>query len=145
MTDDAKAAEQDRRDAGRDLAAEKHTVGLVMGSYEGRRWMWELLSFCGPYQSRYTGDGDALGMAWRDGRAAVGGRLLEMVDAHAPDLYLRMVREHQTRLEKQREREAAKAGDDEIAVPLTTTIERMADAQASEGEENSPKPGKKRG
>jgi len=142
---DEKLAEQEKRDAGREEAAEAATLALVMGSYEGRRWMWALLAFTGPYQARYLGDGDALGMAWRDGRAAVGARLLEQIDRHCPEMYLRMVREHQTRLAKTREREAAKAGDDEIAVPLTTTIERMADAQASEGEENSPKPGKKRG
>lgn len=130
MVDDPKASEQEKRDAGRDLAAERTAINNLLATYEGRRWMWELLAFCGPYRARYSPGADALEMAWRDGRAAVGARLIEMIDQHAADQYLRMVREHQTRLERKRESEAAKTTEPTPEPVLETALERMAAAQA---------------
>lgn len=139
---DAKIAEQEKREAGRDLAAEKKVVELVMNRYDGRQWMWDLLTFTGPYQARYLGDGDVHSAIHRDGRAAVGARLIEMIDRHCPDRYVDMVREHQTRLKRQQEREEAKAADPVEERPVMTAIERMGEQQQAADEAERAKPKK---
>lgn len=127
-------AKQEARDAGRDEASEKQTIEKIMGGYSGRQWMWDLLAFTGPYQARYLGDGDVHGAIHRDGRAAVGARLIDMIDRHCPDRYVEMVREHQARLKRKRDLEAQKGADPADEVPVMTAIERMGEAQEAKAE-----------
>lgn len=129
MADDPETAE--KRDAGREVAAEDKTIQTIMASYEGRWWMWNFLSFCAPMHSRYKFDGDVYGAMVRDGHAAVGAHMMDQINRAAPELYLRMLRDHQTRLERAQEREKAKTPDETPEIPeMSTALERMAEEQA---------------
>ena len=134
MPDDPKLAEDEKRDAGREQSAEAKTINTIMATYEGRWFMWNLLGFCQPMHARMQGaDDSALVMAWRDGKAAAGLHLMAQIDAHAPEMYVRMLKDHQTRLERATEREKAKTAepDAEAGVPrFETALERMAETQA---------------
>ena len=101
----------------------------IMADSKSRYTIERLLDRCGSRQQRYLNDGDALGAAWRDGRASIGDFIEGELERFCPDLLLKMIRERRARLGRaikaQRDAEAAEPK------PFTgvTDIERMADAQ----------------
>ena len=123
-----------KRQAGREAKMTGDTLALVMGSYEGRFWMAELLARCNTFSPCYRQDGDALGMAWRDGMADIGRFLLAQLDEHAADSYQRMIRERRARIERVREKaeEDRKAQDAalEAGKNALSPLDAMADEQA---------------
>ena len=132
MPDLDKIEDQENRAAGREIAAEDVTIQAIMSTYEGRWTMWNLLTFCAPMHSRYKFDGDVYGAMVRDGHASVGAHLMGLIDRAAPEMYLRMLRDHQTRLEKQREREKTKTTEPGEEFTGETALERMAEKQRAE-------------
>jgi hypothetical protein len=116
-----------RREVGQAEKREETTIGVIMATYEGRWWMSDLLERCSLFTALYRGDNDAMGMAWRDGRADIGRFLLAQIDGHTPELYARMMRERRTRLEKQQEKVEEvrrKLRTDEV-LPQETPAEAM--------------------
>lgn len=123
---------EQRAAAGRAAKRAEETIGVVMQTIEGRWWMADLLERCNTFTSLYRNDGDALGMAFRDGRADIGRFLLAQIEEHAPDLYARMMRERRTRIEKAREKaeEQRKAAAAAADAPIDETpAEVMLDEQ----------------
>jgi hypothetical protein len=55
----------------------------------------------------YLDDGDALGMAKRDGRADIGRYLETQLQEYVPDQFVRMIRERRTRMERDAEKQKA--------------------------------------
>lgn len=109
----------------------------LMATPQGRFWMERLLDRCGAGHAVYGHDGDALGMAWRDGRGDIGRYLMSQLESYCPDLYLRMLRDRRTRVERAREKaereEARRSGESE-AHSGVTAIEELADTQRREAE-----------
>jgi hypothetical protein len=106
----------------------------IMADSKSRYTIERLLDRCGSRQQRYLNDGDALGAAWRDGRASIGDFIEGELERFCPDLLLKMIRERRARLGR-----AIKAQRDaEAAEPKpfqgVTDIERMADAQREQDE-----------
>ena len=130
-------ADDDDRDRkaqdGREAKWTKNTLEAILNGAEGRWWLAGLLDYCGAFSQRYGLDGDALGMAWRDGRANVGLHLLAQIETHAPDRYAQMMRERRERIE----RAAKKAEEDRRKAEFSklpdgeTLIDRLADRQAT--------------
>lgn len=77
----------------------------LMSTPQGRYWMERLLDLTGARSALYGNDGDALGMAWRDGKAEIGRFVETQLETYCPDLYLRMIRERRARIERQIEKE----------------------------------------
>ncbi len=121
----------------------------LMGTPQGRFFVERFLDFCCEDAELYRDDGDALGMAKRDGLAKAGRWLRVQIEQHCPDLLLRMIRERRGRIARAQvaiaEREAA--GDDERPSGLSP-IEAAADEQArlaaeeAAAAERKPKPKK---
>lgn len=63
----------------------------VMGSVEGRRFVWRLLNESGLFGSSYTGE--AISGAYGEGRRAVAVKLMADLQAESRDAYVRMVAE----------------------------------------------------
>jgi hypothetical protein len=104
-----------------------------MSTPHGRRLMERFLDHCGAGQRLYRFDADGLGMAWRDGMADAGRFWESLLMHHCPDLFLRMIKERRSRLEKQQNDVARKEArrDPTAAPPLVrTSIEDQADEQA---------------
>jgi hypothetical protein len=126
--------EQDQTTAQQQLDDwDKAVLTTLMTDSKGRYFMERLLERCGSRSQRYMNDGDALGAAWRDGRASVGDFLETELERFCPDLLLKMIRERRARLGR-----AVKAQQDSEAQakPFTglTDIERRADMQREEDE-----------
>jgi hypothetical protein len=111
----------------------------LMGTPQGRFLMERFLDFCCEGRDLYLNDGDALGMAMRDGMARAGRWWRVMLEAHCPDLYMRMIRERRGRaaraeqLLKAKEAEAQADG----LTPSGTPIEAMADEQERQAAEEA--------
>lgn len=78
MTPDAIAEEIERTDA-----------KTVLGTPEGRRWVWALFEMCGVWSSSY--ESDALGMAYTGGRRDVGLEVMRRLQRLLPGEYNLMV------------------------------------------------------
>jgi hypothetical protein len=105
----------------------------LMSTPHGRRLVERFLDHCGAGARRYQHDGDALGMAWRDGLADAGHFWEALVLHHCPDLYLRMIRERRARLERDRATVKRKEDrrDPATEPPVTVSaVEELADEQA---------------
>lgn len=111
----------------------------LMSTPQGRFMMERFLDFCCEGQELYRDDGDALGMAKRDGTARAGRWWRVMLEQHCPDRFLQMVRERRGRIARAQaavaQREAARQPDDEQSG--VTPIEAMADEQRRIGEEEA--------
>lgn len=81
-----RARKAKRRDRAHDAV-----LGALMERAEGRAWLWELLGFCGVFQSSFAPN--ALEMARREGQRNVGLRLLAEINRVAPDGYMQMLKE----------------------------------------------------
>lgn len=109
----------------------------LMSTPQGRFLMERFLDFCCEGRDLYLNDGDALGMAMRDGMARAGRWWRVMLEEHCPDLFLRMVRERRGRFAraaaalKKQEAEAEADG----LTPSGTPIEALADDQERQAAE----------
>lgn len=122
----------------------------LMSTPQGRYWVERHLDFCCEGRDLYLNDGDALGMAMRDGLARAGRYLRIQIEEHCPDRMVQMIRERRSRLARAqaaiKEREAA-AEPGETTAGLSP-VEAMADEQArlaaeeAEAEARKPKKGK---
>lgn len=138
--------EQERRtSAGRATKRAEDTIGVIMATIEGRWWMADLLERCNTYASLYRNDGDALGMAFRDGLADTGRYLLAQIEEHAPDLYARMMRERRTRIEKARERvedqRKATVAPESDETPVESALDQQERAYSALREQAEPSKG----
>lgn len=72
-----------------DLAVQLHHNDLlaVMGSAEGRRFVWELIGTAGVFRQSFGPD--ALATAFSEGRRSIGLELLARLQDEAPDAYLK--------------------------------------------------------
>lgn len=121
----------------------------LMGTPQGRYWVERYLEFCCEGRDLYLNDGDALGMAMRDGLARAGRYLRIQLEEHCPDRLLQMIRERRSRLARAQAavaaQEAAKQPED--THDGLTPVERMADEQArlaaEQAEREARKPKKK--
>ena len=116
---------------GREIKAAEITVTAIMASYEGRRWMADLLERSNMYADVYRFDGDSLGMAFRDGQANTGRYLLGQIDEFAPNEYQRLIRERRERIKRMMEA-AEKARKAETDQPEPRAVlDDWADQQAA--------------
>jgi hypothetical protein len=122
-----------KRAAGQEAKWTADTLGAIMSTAEGRWWMAEFLDHCNLFGSTYRHDGDALGAAWRDGKADAGRYVFTQIDEHVPDLYQRMMRERRARLERARAKaeEARKKAEAEIVPANVDPLDRLLDEQAA--------------
>jgi hypothetical protein len=63
----------------------------VMGTVEGRRFVWVLLNEAGLFSGSYTGE--AISSAYGEGKRAVAVRLMADLQAESRDAYVQMVAE----------------------------------------------------
>jgi hypothetical protein len=119
-------------------------VSNMMSTPQGRFLMERFLDFCSEGQELYRDDGDALGMAKRDGSARAGRWWRIMIEEHCPDRYLQMVRERRSRIARiSAELRSAETAREPETDDTLSPIEAMADEQrrlaAEEAERNKPK------
>lgn len=100
----------------------------LMSTPQGRFWVERHLDFCCEGRDLYLNDGDALGMAMRDGLARAGRKLRIELEEHCPDRLLQMVRERRGRLARAQAAIAAREAVPEEPATLSP-IEAMADEQ----------------
>jgi hypothetical protein len=105
---------EEKTEQGRLEAAIRASIQGLMKTYEGRWFVDNLMNSSNLLQNRYLFDGDALGMAWRDGRASVSVDFLRWVEENTPDEWVKLLRERANRMKKQSDIEKDKikqAGD----------------------------------
>lgn len=119
------------RQAGDPETWDRYAINILMTEPQGRRWMERLLDLCGAHHALYGNDGDALGMAWRDGKAEIGRYLETQLQEHAPDRFMQMIRERRNRFDKQKrqaDRDRQRREGEEF-IYGSSPIEDMADRQ----------------
>jgi hypothetical protein len=62
----------------------------LMSSKRGRAMVREIMTFCGVYKSSFTGNSETY---FREGQRNVGLYILSLVQQHAPDFYVEMIKE----------------------------------------------------
>lgn len=77
--------------AKRIAAANQSVVRQIMGSSEGRDWIYQHLSLCHVYSTSFSTN--ALSMAFAEGERSVGLRLMADLVQAAPERYLEMLAE----------------------------------------------------
>lgn len=82
------AAETARRLARETQAAD---IKWLMEHPQGRRLVWDLLSFTGIYRQVFTGNSETF---FNDGKRVVGLRYLDLVNRNAAEQYTTMLKEH---------------------------------------------------
>ena len=88
--DDADKVEiKDRRVRMRDKR-QMDTLGFVMSSPEGRRFVNHLLDLCGIMKLSYSGPGKAEDTAFYEGQRNIGNNIFRTIDAHFPTEYALM-------------------------------------------------------
>lgn len=132
MTDGPEGGKARETEAERVARWDAEVLNSLMSTPQGRFWVERHLDFCCEGRDLYLNDGDALGMAMRDGLARAGRKLRIELEEHCPDLLLRMVRERRGRMARAQAEvnakeaaAAAPAGAGELS-----PIEAMADEQA---------------
>lgn len=87
--------EQDVKDRDRAIRAgnisAQQTMRTIMGTPLGRKWMFDLLAFCGVGISSFSSD--ALETAHREGKRTIGLRLMTEIYDACPDRYTEMMKE----------------------------------------------------
>lgn len=96
----AEYAEEERRQREREIS----DLCKVMGSKEGRRFMWRLLSDAGVYRSSF--DSDVAMMAFNEGNRNIGLKLLNDTMTACPQHYARMLDEQREEKERHEQRNA---------------------------------------
>jgi len=81
---DAKSKEKRTHD--RDIEDIKN----VLSSRSGRRFYWRLLSFCGVFESSFTGNSQTF---FLEGKRTVGLKMLDDLNRAQPDAYVTMMKE----------------------------------------------------
>ena len=89
---DPKAVRERNRVLKRVEASERTVIRQIMGSNEGRAWIFKLLSLCHVYQSTFSTN--ALTMACAEGERNIGLQLTADVIASCPERYLEMLKEN---------------------------------------------------
>ena len=122
--------EKQKRQIGQKERWSADTIQTIMATAEGRWWMSELLERCNMFSGTYRHDGDALGMAWRDGTSEIGRFMFAQLDEHTPDLFMKMIRERRNRIERAREtaeeaRKAAERGEEPLADPFDDILDQQ--------------------
>ena len=147
LDDDPAAAE-------RAAAAERieqwdaEVISNLMGTPQGRYLMERFLDYCCEGQELYRDDGDALGMAKRDGMGRAGRWWRIKIEEHCPDMLLRMIRERRSRMARAQKAVAAREALHKPEEPgELSPIEAMADEQRRVADEEAaaaakPKPKK---
>ncbi len=74
-----------------DALVEQTIIELIMRNPQGRRWMWNQLSFCRVFQGDSGVDFGT--MAFEKGLRNYGLKLLNAVSGHTPALYVTMMQE----------------------------------------------------
>ena len=135
----------DKKEADRIASWDAEVLNALMQTPQGRFFVERFMDYCGEGQELYLNDGDALGMAKRDGLARAGRWWRIMLEQHCPDRYLQMVRERRSRIA----RAQAKIKENEAAAPSETPemggqpmMEAMADEQARLAAEEAAKAAK---
>ncbi len=81
-----------RQRAREDRAHTENAIRLLMKSISGRRWLWLLMEFTGPFQANFHND--PFGSARQEGLRIVGLRILAEVQRICPQEYLSMTTEN---------------------------------------------------
>ncbi len=89
---DPKAVRERNRTLKRVEASERTVIRQIMGSNEGRAWIFKTLSLCHVYQSTFSTN--ALTMACAEGERNIGLQLTADVIAACPERYLEMLKEN---------------------------------------------------
>jgi hypothetical protein len=110
---------------------DSEALNAFMGTPQGRYLMERFLDYSCEGRDLYLNDGDALGMAMRDGLARAGRWWRIKLEQHCPDRFLQMVRERRGRIARA---QAAMKAKEATAQPESepsgiTPIEEMADEQ----------------
>lgn len=134
MSDEPKRTETERI-----YEWDHEVLTALMNTPQGRYFVDRYLDFCCEGRDLYLNDGDALGMAMRDGLARAGRWWRIQLEEHCPDRYLQMVRERRSRIARA---QAALAAEEAARSPQDrhdgmTPIERMADEQLRAAEEEA--------
>lgn len=139
MTDASEGGKARETEAERVARWDAEVLTALMSTPQGRYWVERHLDFCCEGRDLYLNDGDALGMAMRDGLARAGRKLRIELEEHCPDRLLQMVRERRGRVARAQAdiaaREAASSHADETTT--LSPIEAMADEQAREEAERA--------
>ena len=93
-TDLAEIDERDRRDAHNAFVEARREIDdflFIVGTEQGRRFLWGQLAYAGVFRSSFTGDS---GTYFNEGRRDTGLRTLAMFNSHAPEAYLLMTQEN---------------------------------------------------
>jgi hypothetical protein len=111
----------------------------LMSTPQGRYFVERYLEYCCEGRDLYLNDGDALGMAMRDGLARAGRWLRVKLEEHCPDRYLQMVRERRGRIARAQAAITAKEEAETPAEPVVGAmhVEAMADEQARKAAEEA--------
>ena len=107
---------------------ELNMVASVLNTYEGRWFVWNLLSACGVYDDGF--DLNPLEMARRSGRRQIGLATLQNCLTANPNVYNMMRREHQVRMETLEKRKEMAEGNE---TQITAGLPGDASAQAKAG------------
>ena len=149
------ADEAESPPAGRETEAQRiahwdaEVCNALMSTPQGRFFVERFLDFCCEDQELYRDDGDALGMAKRDGLVKAARWLRVQIEAYCPDRWLQMIRERRGRVARAQAAIAAAeaARKPDVSISGTTPIEAMADEQArlaAEEAERERRKGKKK-
>lgn len=132
MADDSEAQSARETEAQRVARWDAEVCTSLMSTPQGRFFMERFLDFCQEGTELYRDDGDALGMAKRDGTARAGRWWRVMLEEHCADRYLQMIRERRSRIARAQAaiRERQNAAEPEAGSAGMTPIDAMADEQA---------------
>lgn len=89
----AQQVKKRRNKARTDALLRESGLKALMGTPEGRMWMWWLLGMCGVYHLSFV-PGSAEQTAFNEGARNIGLRLLAEIHRLCPELYSRMQREN---------------------------------------------------
>lgn len=129
--------QEERSAAGRQNKADQDTVMTLLSTPSGRYWVDRLLDFCKTRDVEHVSIDDTM---IKLGRKQVGEYLLDQIERHAPEAFLRLVTDRRARVEALR---VKKVEDDKALrraerpldfddMPDTTPFEDMMDQQARE-------------
>lgn len=132
MSDETGGAQPRENEAERIARWDAEVCNALMSTPQGRYLMERFLDFCQEGTELYRDDGDALGMAKRDGTARAGRWWRVMLEEHCADRFLQMIRERRGRIARAqaeiRKQQAANEPDE--ATAGLTPIDVLADEQA---------------
>lgn len=89
---DPEQVKQKKVDAGRRKQLDENVVKLIMGSVEGRSWMFRKLEACHIFGSSFDPNNPHI-TSFNEGERNVGARLLADIVSASSDLYIQMMKE----------------------------------------------------